>query len=151
MRSVFDPEAIVPDVPGVLLLSHGGFAVGCLETIKMLAGDVPNLAAFSLEEGMEPSEFIDAAMMALEAFPVGSIVLLDLLGGTPYNQTLLYVRAHGSKVYSLAGFNVPMVMQALELRDDYRGRELVDNLFNLNNNGIYNVSELSDTLMERMK
>ena len=44
-----------------------------------------------------------------------------------------------------------MVMQALELRDDYRGRELVDNLFNLNNNGIYNVSELIDTLMERMK
>ena len=151
MRSVFDPEVIVPDVPGVLLLSHGGFAVGCLETIKMLAGDVPNLAAFSLEEGMEPSEFIDAAMMALEAFPEGSIVLLDLLGGTPYNQTLLYVRAHGSKVDALAGFNIPMVMQALELRDDCRGRELVDSLFNLNNNGIYNVSELIDTLMERMK
>ena len=69
MRYVFDKDGIDPATPGILLLSHGGFAVGCLETIRMFFGDAPNLAAFSLEEGMEPEEFAEAAFDAYRARP----------------------------------------------------------------------------------
>jgi PTS system mannose-specific IIA component len=146
MRQYFKPDEIVPDVPGILLLSHGGFAVGCLETIHMLMGEVPNLAAFSLEEGMEPEEFAKAAFDAYKQLPEGSIILVDLQGGTPYNQTLLFSRTTDEPINSVAGFNVPMVIQAIELRDEYKGRELVENLIGLNDNGVHNVSEDIDKL-----
>ena len=150
MRYVFDKDGVDPAIPGILLLSHGGFAVGCLETVRMFFGDAPNLAAFSLEEGMEPEEFAEAAFEAFKAMPAGSIVLVDFQGGTPYNQTLLFARSNPNiEVECIAGFNVPMVMQALELREEFSGRELVENLFNLNNNGVVNVSEMLDKLLKR--
>lgn len=151
MRKVFDPNNIDPEKPGIIMMSHGGFAVGCMETMRMFMGDAPNVAAFSLEEGMEPEEFTKEAFAAYEAFPEGSLILLDLPGGTPYNQTLLYARSHpDADICAIGGFNLPMVIQALEFREQCRGRELVEKLYNFNNNGIVNVCETLDALRAKL-
>ena len=46
----YKPETVNENLPGIILLSHGPFAVSLLDTAKMLFGDSENLAAFSFEE-----------------------------------------------------------------------------------------------------
>lgn len=47
----FRSENMNPEVPGIILLSHGPFAVSLVETASMLFGDAENIAAYSLEPG----------------------------------------------------------------------------------------------------
>lgn len=46
------PEKINPDLPGIVILSHGPFAVALLETAQLIFGEADNIAAFSLEPEM---------------------------------------------------------------------------------------------------
>lgn len=48
----YKPETVNENLPGIILLSHGPFAVSLLDTARMLFGDAENLAAFSLKKGM---------------------------------------------------------------------------------------------------
>ena len=54
----------------------------------MVFGESENLAAFSFEEGDDADQYRMKVAETLERFPVGSVVMLDLFGGTPCNQMM---------------------------------------------------------------
>ena len=81
-------ETVNPDLPGIILLSHGPLAVSLVDTAKMVFGESENLAAFSFEEGDDADQYRMKVAETLERFPVGSVVMLDLFGGTPCNQMM---------------------------------------------------------------
>lgn len=146
MWQVFDSDNITPDVPGIILLSHGPLARGCLETAKMLAGDAENLAAFSLEEGADLDEYTAAFMNAFNKMPEGTIFLVDLLGGTPCNQLMKASRTSEREICAATGMNVSLVLMAIDERGDVSGRELIETIIKPENNGISNVCELLDKM-----
>lgn len=141
MHKIFDEKSLEPNLPGIILISHGQFAIGLLDSMEMIIGKIKNVAAFSLERTDSPEQYGATISVALDKFPKGSIVLVDLLGGTPSNQLMVYMNKKKNKVEALSGANLPMFLEAVTLRDKYKGKELINMIKKSGENGIINIEE----------
>lgn len=74
----YKPEKVNKDLPGIILLSHGPFAVSLVDTAKMLFGESENIAAYSLEPGDDIDKYREAFVETINEFPEGSMILVDL-------------------------------------------------------------------------
>ena len=88
----YKPEKVNKDLPGIILLSHGPFAVSLVDTAKMLFGESENIAAYSLEPGDDIDKYREAFVEMINEFPEGSMILVDLFGGTPCNQVMRHIQ-----------------------------------------------------------
>lgn len=138
MAAIFDRDDIQPGLPGIVLMSHGGLAVATADVVRMITGDTVNIAAFSLEEGQEAQAYMAQAWEAIESLPEGTIVFTDLPNGTPANQLRMAAYANKRVVPYIAGFNLPLVIAALDLREDCGGEELIERLMELPSFGVVN-------------
>ena len=125
MKVILDADSVIRDLPGILLLSHSDLAVAMVHTVEFICGKTDNLAAFSFEEEDSPEEYCAAFSAALQALPAGSIVLTDIFGGSPCNQLMIHARKNGLTVFALAGMSLPMVVSAINHRDDCAGEALL--------------------------
>lgn len=135
----YTQELVNPELPGVIMMSHGPFAVALVDTAKMILGEIENFAALSLEPGDDLTEFRGAFAKAYEAFPEGSVVVVDLYAGTPCNQALQYAQESGKVLNLITGLNFPMILSLLTTREDMVGQELVQETVNEGKNGIREV------------
>ena len=111
-----------PEIPGIIIMSHGALAVGVVETIKMLFGEPENLAAFSLEPGDDIDEYRKLFAKSFESFPDGTMVLVDLYGGTPCNQALQYAFQTSTTFELVTGINLPMLLNLVIARQNVDGK-----------------------------
>ena len=116
------PEHIDSESIGILICSHGSIGRSMIEAVQMIYGDCPNIACI----GLEPSDDIDdwgKELGALtETFPKGTIVLMDLFGGTPCNQYLMNMAGEvltrkNGQACAVAGVNLSMVLEAIGQRE----------------------------------
>lgn len=121
---VYQSEATDPVTPGLILCSHGPFAIGLLRSLEMLAGHASNVSAFSLEPGDDVNVYRQVIVSQLEAYPEGSIVFVDLFGGTPCNQILRYVQESGQWIEMVTGMNLPILLSAAIMRKTMKGSDL---------------------------
>ena len=128
MKRIFDKEAIVPDVPGIILLSHSELAVAMAKTAAFICGESENIAAFSFEDEDTPADYCDAFMEAVNAFPEGSVVLVDIFGGSPCNQLMVASKRQGKKIYAMSGMSLPMVVAAINSRSFEKGEGLLQSI-----------------------
>lgn len=123
MQSYFEKEGIVPDLPGVVLLSHGRLAFGLRDAAEIVYGESANLAAFCLEPGDDLDAFQEAFAQAYTAYKE-CLVIVDMKGGTPCNQVLRYARKTGTAVNAVTGGSLPMLLEVLAVRDEADGAAL---------------------------
>lgn len=97
--------------PAILLISHGPLCRGLLESTQMIYGKADRMEALSLEEGMNPKEFEKQLRNLIEKYDNNVFVMVDILGGTPFN-TLAKI-ARDTRLYGMAGMNMPMLMEVL--------------------------------------
>lgn len=135
----YKPEKINKDLPGILLLSHGPFAVSLIDTAKMLFGDSENLAAFSLEPGDDIDKYRESFVEVINEFPKGSLILVDLFGGTPCNQVMRYIQETGEPLEIVGGMNLPMLVNAVLAREGMSGKEISLDTVQNGKNGIFRV------------
>lgn len=135
----YKPEKINKDLPGILLLSHGPFAVSLIDTAKMLFGDSENLAAFSLEPGDDIDKYRESFVEVIKEFPKGSLILVDLFGGTPCNQVMRYIQETGEPLEIVGGMNLPMLVNAVLAREGMSGKEFSLDTVQNGKNGIFRV------------
>ncbi|SCL81335.1 PTS sugar transporter subunit IIA [Sporanaerobacter sp. PP17-6a] len=135
------PYEIKADLPGIIVMSHGPLALALIESTKLIAGESENLAAFSLEAGDTAENFRNEFIETLKKFPKGSLVLLDITGGTPFNQLILSIKQYDVEVLSLSGVNLPMVIEAVFARKSMSGKKLLKQIENAGREGIKNVTE----------
>ena len=144
MQVYFEPDKIVPDLPGIITLSHGPVARYIVETVEFLNGSkLENCAQFCLDYEDDPEVFRKEFVKAIELFPEGTIVFCDLFGGTPSNQLLLASQVEESikgKINGISGMNVPLVLAAALSRSFCKGKELVDMLMADAVNSIVNMN-----------
>ena len=104
---------------GIVLASHGELAAGVRQTGSLVFGDQENVAVVSLEPSMGPDDFranLEKAVASLED-QEQVLFLVDLWGGTPFNQTSAFAKGHDTWAI-VTGLNLPMLIEAYSARFD---------------------------------
>lgn len=122
----------------ILILSHGDFCESALRTAALLGADADGVRALPLCENTSMEAYALDVADAVAALPEGSLVFLDLFGGTPFNTVARLIAEH--PVFAIAGFNLPMLVEAMSSRDEYCGQELVDAVLAAGQAGVRDVN-----------
>lgn len=103
---------------GIILASHGGFADGIFQSAEMIFGKQENLAHVILKPDEGPDDIRKKMEDAVASFENQDQVLfiVDLWGGTPFNQANNLVKEHEDTWAIVSGMNLPMVIEALGQR-----------------------------------
>lgn len=113
----------------ILLVCHGRFAEGVLDTLRMVCGSDFGIRSLSLVPGESPEEYRQLLSNALEECEAidhrGTLVLADIAGGTPFNSAVYLTSRYRMGI--VAGVNVAAVMSlALEREQDDTIEALLD-------------------------
>ena len=103
----------------IVLASHGDLAAGIKQTGSMVFGDQEAVAVVSLQPSMGPDDFRAKVEEAVASFEDQEQVLflVDLWGGTPFNQINGLLEGHDSWAV-VTGVNLPMLIEAYSQRFD---------------------------------
>jgi len=91
----------------VVIVSHGAFCEGLLDTLKMVSGSDFGVKAVPLVPGETPENYRKKLEEVLDKAHE-MIVLSDIAGGTPF-QSALYL-AKDYKLTVISGMNFPMLL-----------------------------------------
>lgn len=100
---------------GIILASHGGFSEGIKESGQMIFGPQEDVAAIVLTPEMGPDDFYAKVKAAIDTFSQKEeiLFLVDLWGGTPFNQCSRLIEENGTDGWvAVTGLNLPMVIAA---------------------------------------
>lgn len=124
---------------GIILASHGDFAKGILQSATMIFGEQPNVSAVTLMPSEGPEDIKAKMKEAISSFDNQDeiLFLVDLWGGTPFNQASGLLEEHQDKWAIVAGLNLPMVIEAFALRmSTNSAQEIAKNILNTARDGI---------------
>ncbi|MPQ43738.1 PTS sugar transporter subunit IIA [Clostridium tarantellae] len=129
---------------GVLIATHGEMAKGIADAIDMICGKQEQFDYISLHRGQDAEEFGALLEEKVELLNSGDgvVVMVDLLGATPMNQSalLLYKK---EDIQVVTGINLPMVTVAVMERDMVSNlEELVERMTTDSKESILNVRQL---------
>src|SRR5438067_774359 len=102
---------------GIVIITHGHFGEELLRTAQEIVGRQDAVLAFSVtsETGMENvGRFVEDALARLQASE-GVLFLVDMLGGTPCNTTVL--KTKGARAEIVTGINLYMLISAFTHRN----------------------------------
>lgn|SRR5699024_1000671 len=114
----------------ILLISHGLLAEGIIDSMKMLIGEVENVEniTFSVDMGIE--ELQEEVKQYLSKTKDKNILIFtDLKGGTPFNVASILTHEK-EEVKVFYGMNLPIVIEAVSLKDSLSFEELVQHIEN---------------------
>ena len=97
---------------GIILASHGKFAEGIFQSGSMIFGDQANVKACTLMPSEGPDDIRKKMEEAIAGFENQDEVLflVDLWGGTPFNQASALLNGHEDKWAIVTGLNLPMLI-----------------------------------------
>lgn len=124
---------------GILLVSHGSASTGILNTVTMIMGEQEDIKAIELRENDNPDLLKDKIIDFMASMDGNIIILADVFGGTPFNTILKISRE--MDVYAVTGMNVPMVIEAVSLRDNTELKDLPGAIVNSAKNGVINMEQ----------
>ncbi|MBO0461063.1 MULTISPECIES: mannose/fructose/sorbose PTS transporter subunit IIA [Enterococcus] len=103
---------------GIILASHGQFAEGILQSGSMIFGEQENVKAVVLQPSEGPDDLRAKLEEAVASFDNQDEVLflVDLWGGTPFNQSNTLFEEHKDKWAIVSGLNLPMLIEAYASR-----------------------------------
>ncbi|WP_280738102.1 MULTISPECIES: mannose/fructose/sorbose PTS transporter subunit IIA [unclassified Enterococcus] len=102
---------------GIILASHGEFAEGILQSGSMIFGEQEKVQAITLMPSEGPEDLkakIETAIVALDEEEI--LFLIDLWGGTPFNQANSLFEEHKDHWAIVSGLNLPMLIEAYASR-----------------------------------
>ena len=111
-----------------IITGHATFAPGMAGALEMIAGPQEQFTVVPfLEEGAASyGDAVADAIAAAAENPEGVVVFCDLMGGTPFNQSMI-AAATLSNVDVIAGCNLPMLLESCSERVfDASRSEVVD-------------------------
>lgn len=102
---------------GIILASHGSFADGIHQSAEMIFGPQTDFKSCILKPNEGPDDVKQKMKEAVASLTDQEEVLflVDLWGGTPFNQATSLVNEHENWAI-VAGMNLPMVIEALTQR-----------------------------------
>lgn len=107
-----------------VMATHGNFAKGIKESIKLIAGEFENLQALSCytEENFNLNAEIDEILKYKDG---EIIVVTDVFGGS-VNNAFMEKTAENKNLHVISGLNLPLMLELLGEQEEYtNGAELV--------------------------
>lgn len=107
---------------GIIIASHGKFAEGMYDAIKMFSGELENFSYISLLPDQDLNSFIEELKNKIDKVDSGDgvVVFCDLLYGTPSNivSSLLKEEIYKEKLEIISGINLATVLEYTNTRDE---------------------------------
>jgi PTS system mannose-specific IIA component len=127
---------------GVLIVTHKDLAEALLAVCDLILGRQENITALSLDPAAPPETLRQQIQRGLSQLNNGNgvIILTDMLGGTPSNLSLAFLKE--GKVEVVTGVNLPMLMKLASLRQQEDVAEVARALKQSGQSGITVASEL---------
>lgn len=128
-------------VIGIVLVSHGPLAEGLKGAAEMIVGQQERFLAV----GMGPAADVDQLRTQIEAAAAqandgaGTLVLVDLMGGSPANASA-YLATSGTPV--VCGASLPMLLEVLTSREHTSLEELTGTALQAGKDGVVNLTQL---------
>ncbi|SDC94313.1 PTS system, mannose-specific IIA component [Paenibacillus sp. UNCCL117] len=134
---------------GVLVITHGSFGEELLKSAELIVGPFEQAEALTLHHGDDVQELRQRVSERIRALDQGegSLVLVDLFGGSPSNITAANMRE--SDFQCLTGVNMAMLVEALEFREECGLLELAQRCREAGREGIRDLREAFEA--KRMK
>lgn len=103
---------------GIILASHGEFANGILQSGAMIFGEQADVKAVTLNPSEGPNDIKAKMEAAISTFENQKEVLflVDLWGGTPFNQANGLIEGHEDSWAIVTGLNLPMLIESYASR-----------------------------------
>lgn len=118
----------------VILLSHGNMCEAAIQTAKMIGLTDENFITIPMDELVALEEYEAKIRATLSSVPEGSLILVDVFGGTPFN--IICKVMHEFSLFGIAGFNLPMILEAWCASKFMSGVDLQQEVLNAGKNGI---------------
>ena len=101
----------------IILVTHGPMATSIIESAEMLVGKSEKLVGITLQLSDNFEEFQQRIFAQARQLEEGSgvMILVDLLGGSPYNATAKVLSQEN--IECLTGLNLSMLLTALDQRE----------------------------------
>jgi len=126
----------------IILVSHGPFSRGLLESVQMVLGEQKQITAHCLMPEETPaalSQRLEAEIQ--EAGEDEILFLTDLYHGSPFNVVVSLMRDY--RFYHITGINLPLLIDAIMSRNGgMPAQEICDRLVALAPETILNVDHL---------
>lgn len=107
---------------GIIIASHGKFAEGMYDAIKMFSGELENFSYISLLPDQDLKSFIEELKNKIYKVDTGDgvVVFCDLLYGTPSNivSSLLKEEIYKGKLEIISGINLATVLEYTNTRNE---------------------------------
>lgn len=129
---------------GIIAISHGAYVKALINSIEMIYGKLDKIETICLEQTESVESLNKKIDIKIKELAVDEIlILVDLLGGTPYNASSLWIK--NPKINVVTGLNMPMLLEILPYRNE--SLEKVSRLAEeAAKNGVVNVAERYKTL-----
>ncbi len=103
---------------GIILASHGDFATGIKQSGSMIFGEQKDVEAVTLQPSEGPDDLKAKIENAIATFENQDevLILVDLWGGTPFNQSNGLISGHEDHWAIVTGLNLPMLIEAYASR-----------------------------------
>lgn len=120
---------------GVVLTGHGRYAYGMADSLSLTMGEQEAFAAVEFTPDVTPEELSAKILSAAQnTGDEGVLILCDMAGGTPFNETIKLLPEVGREVEVLAGISLPVLIEACMDRDDKNVHELAEQLMETGRN-----------------
>ncbi|VDG20837.1 hypothetical protein [Lactobacillus crustorum] [Lactiplantibacillus mudanjiangensis] len=101
----------------IIVTGHGNFATGLQSTVKLLAGELPNVAFIDFTGDMNDGSLSDRFKQVL-ADTDQAVFFCDLLGGTPFKEAVKLSNQLGKDIAVITGCNIGSLLEiGLQLGD----------------------------------
>ncbi|WEV60320.1 mannose/fructose/sorbose PTS transporter subunit IIA [Streptococcaceae bacterium ESL0729] len=117
---------------GIVIASHGEFADGIKQSGSMIFGDQEKVQSVTFMPNEGPDDLYQKLTNAVATFEASDEVLflVDLWGGSPFNQANRIFEESKDRMAIIAGLNLPMLIQAYTERfnPDAKLHDVVGNI-----------------------
>lgn len=114
---------------GVVLTGHGRYAYGMTDSLFLTMGEQEAYAAVEFTPDVTPEQLSAKIRAAAETVgDEGVLILCDMAGGTPFNETIKLLPTLDREVEVLAGISLPVLIEACMDREDKTVHELAQQL-----------------------
>ena len=100
------------EMRNILLVSHGSMADGVKASLEMIVGVQEHVHTLSLRPDGDNLQFEHELTEKMKALNGSTLIIADLLGGTPCNTALKNYLEDEEEVTIIAGMSLPLVMEA---------------------------------------
>ena len=104
---------------GVVIATHGEFGKELLATLQMILGGSEGVQAIALTSSDSQESFrlkLEEALEKVDSKHQGALVLVDMIGGTPFNVALMTAQSRPLQI--VTGVNLPMLITVVTGQDD---------------------------------